>query len=259
MSVEYPLTKAHRIRLAQAYRHVPRVDLSIDCVLEAQMGRAFVDDPDCPRAFQIQLGPFVYFAGDPGCPGGREMIAALAPYTLLMPSASGWFEAAVERYGERLGVHDRYSFSPDRLSPEYLRRLCAGSPWNNRLRRMDLDFVTSLWGQDHFIELSDFDSAEDFISRSVGFYLADSSGILGAAYGSLACSKGIEVSIYIVPERRRQGAATFLAANLLMWCLENNLDPHWDAANPESCKLALKLGYRPSGSYEAFRLMPPEN
>lgn len=40
MIVQYPLSKANRIRLARAFRHVPRVDVSIECVLEGQMGAA---------------------------------------------------------------------------------------------------------------------------------------------------------------------------------------------------------------------------
>jgi hypothetical protein len=48
--------------------------------------------------------------------------------------------------------------------------------------------------------------------------------------------------------------ATTLAACLIQWCLENNMEPHWDAANPESCKLAEKLGYISKGKYQAYYL-----
>ena len=80
--IEYPLTKANRIRLARAFYPVPRVDFSIDCVLEGQMGAAFVDDSTHPAVFQIQVGPFVYFAGDAACAN-----ALTALHTLTPPSA----------------------------------------------------------------------------------------------------------------------------------------------------------------------------
>ena len=51
---------------------------------------------------------------------------------------------------------------------------------------------------------------------------------------------------------RRQGLATALASALLLWCLERGLEPHWDAANPESVRLAKKIGYQFSGSYTAY-------
>ena len=53
MTFELPLMKANRLRLARAFRDSKWVDLAIDCVLEGQMGRAFVDDLDSPAAFMI--------------------------------------------------------------------------------------------------------------------------------------------------------------------------------------------------------------
>ena len=98
--------------------------------------------------------------------------------------------------------------------------------------------MTQVWGQDHFIDVSDFESPSDFIERGIGYYLERNGKIIGAAYSSLVCSKGIEVSIFVADDYRRQGIATTLAAHLIKWCLENDMDAHWDAANPESCKLA---------------------
>lgn len=63
------------------------------------------------------------------------------------------------------------------------------------------------------------------------------------------------MSLYVQDKYRRQGMATALAARLLCWCLERGLEAHWDAANPESCALALKLGYQPLGSYLAYYLL----
>ena len=254
MIVEYPSSKAQCIRLARAFRDAPRVDLSIDCVIEGQMGKALVDDAEHPQAFQIQVGPFFYFAGDAASPGGREMLAHIAPYTLFMPSAPGWIEAAKALYEERLAVLDRYGFSSERLSVEHLERLCAGSPFEQRVKRMDAAFAASVWGREHFVDLSDYDSADDFVQCGVGFYLADGEAAIGAAYASLVCGRGIEVSIFVQEEHRRQGVATVLASHLLLWGLENRMDPHWDAANPESCRLAVKLGYTPTGTYEAYYL-----
>jgi len=254
MLIEYPLTKANRIQLARAFRQVPRVDLSIECVLEAQMGRAFVDDLEHPSVFKIQAGPFVYLAGDTACPAGQELLQGLTSDILLMPSAPGWIEAAQAMYGEKLVPFDRYSFDSKGLSMERLTDLGQVSPYSARIQGMDEPFVESMWGQESFIDLSTYDSAGDFVQRGVGFYVVESGTLAGAAYASLACSRGIEVSLFVEPENRRRGMATALAGRLLLWCLENGLAPHWDAANPESCQLAMKLGYKPLGSYLAYYL-----
>jgi hypothetical protein len=36
--------------------------------------------------------------------------------------------------------------------------------------------------------------------------------------------------------------------------MRNNAEAHWDAANPQSCKLAEKLGYIQTGEYQAYYL-----
>ena len=103
-------------------------------------------------------------------------------------------------------------------------------------------------------DLSDFESVEDFLARGIGYGVMRNDTVIGVAYSSLICSKGIEVSIFVSPDHRRRGIATALASHLLRWSLEHRLDPHWDAANPESCKLAEKLGYTPTETYTAYYL-----
>lgn len=255
MAIEYPLTPHNRIRLARAFGPVPRVDLSIDCVLEAQMGHALADDLERPTAFKIELGPFCYFAGEPDGPGGRDLLAGLAPYTFLMPSAPGWIAAAQERYGARLAGMDRYQFDGAGLAGAHLGQLLAASRFAGEVRPMDLAFASELWGQDHFVDLSTFTSAADFVERGVGFYVKKRGQVAGAAYSSLVCSRGIEVSLYVTEDYRRQGMATALAARLLLWCVEHHAVANWDAANPPSCRLAEKLGYAPAGTYRAHYLL----
>jgi hypothetical protein len=46
--------------------------------------------------------------------------------------------------------------------------------------------------------------------------------------------------------------STTLAGKLLLECVRRNLRSNWDAANPESCKLAKKLGYSFVGDYDAY-------
>lgn len=254
MSIEYPLTRAHRIRLARAFKHVPRVDFSIECAVEGQMGEAFVDDVQHPTAFKIQVGPFFYFAGDVTSSGGHTMLENIAPYTLFMPSSPGWVQAAKGMYGERLVGFRRFSFSSEHISSEHLDHLCQVSAFRGKTRQMDWAFAVRLWGQDHFVDLSDFDSPEDFAQRGIGFYLEKNGTVVGAAYSSLVCNKGIEVSLFVLEEYRRQGIANILAGRLLNWCIANNADANWDAANPESCKLADKLGYIQRGEYQAHYL-----
>jgi GNAT superfamily N-acetyltransferase len=251
--IEYPLTKANRIRLARAFSQVPRVDLSIDCVLEGQMGAAYADDCEHPTVFKIQSGPFVYFAGDTASPTAQTALATITPEVLLMPSAPGWLEAIKQHFGERVVPFDRYRFSAEQLSLEHLGALCRASS-RYAVQRMDAKFATQLWRQEHFVDLSYFDSPEDFEQRGLGFYAAVDDTVVGAAYSQLVCSRGIEVSLYVMPRHRERGLGTRLSSHLVKACLENGQEAHWDAANLESCRLAQKLGYTPCGVYQAHFL-----
>jgi GNAT superfamily N-acetyltransferase len=247
---EFPLTKVNRLALAQAFRACLRVDYSIECVLEDQMGRAFTDNLTSPHAFCINTGPFWYFAGDAS--HGRSLMHSLPAYNLLQPSAPGWLEAAREIFGPALIPMARYSFSGEALSLVHLEGVLAASPPREAVIPVTASLAQRLADlPDSYFELSEFDGVDDFIQRSLGFAAVEGDAIMGAAYGSLVCSQGIEVSIYVEEAYRRKGVATALAARLLSECLRRGQRPNWDAANPESCKLALNLGYTLLGSYDA--------
>jgi len=252
----YPLTRVNRIKLARAFKNIKRVDLSIDCAVEGQMGKAFTDDAETPTVFEIELGHFFcYFAGNAASAAGHEMIQSLPSYRMLMPSSPGWVKVAQEVHGAKLSKLARYSFSSGNLSIDHLERLLAGSPFRENIRCIDAASARQLSNSpDSVFEISDFESVEDFVERGIGYYLMDGDAMMGVAYSSLVCSKGIEVSIFVMPEHRRKGVATCLASILIQWCLENNADPHWDAANSESCGLAEKLGYVPSETYDTYFL-----
>ncbi len=179
MLFDYPLTKTNRLRLAQAFRHNRRVDISIDCVLEDQMGRAFVDDLERPSAFMLDVSGFCYFAGDANSAGGQEMLAALRPYSLFMPSPQSWAEAAQAMYGERFVAFPRYSFSSARLSREHLTGLLQASPWRERVRRLDdEELVTAVSQSDEGIfDSGAFDSAADFVARGIGYCLLEGDAV----------------------------------------------------------------------------------
>ena len=94
------------------------------------------------------------------------------------------------------------------------------------------------------------------MQRGIRFYLEKQVTLVGAAFSSLVCNRGIEVSLFVLEDYRRQGIATALASRLLKRCIENNAEADWDAANLESCRLAEKLGYVQTGEYLAYYLVP---
>lgn len=58
MSYELELNKTNRLKLARVFRNHKRVDSSIDCVIEGQMGKAFVNDITHPQLTVSQSDRF---------------------------------------------------------------------------------------------------------------------------------------------------------------------------------------------------------
>lgn len=255
--IEYQLTKANRIELSRAFKNVKRIDIAIDSVIEGQMGRAFTDDAAGPTTFKLQIGPFCYFAGKFESAGAIDMLKHLEPYSLIMVCPERAIDIARELHGERLIRLPRYSFSSEKISLEHVCDLLNASSFRSRISRIDKKLLEDVSGQpDHFLDISCYETAEDFLARGFGYCQTENDKLTAVAYASLVSNTSIEVSIYVEPEYRRRGVATALACALIRDCLERNIDPHWDAANIESCTLAEKLGYVQSGIYDAFYIRP---
>ena len=154
-------------------------------------------------------------------------------------------------FAENLRTITRYSYSDESLSIDHLRNLASVNQHTDLVQRIEESIVEQ---ESSYPNLEALDSAADFVQRGIGFCLLENREAIGAAYSSLVSSHAIEVSIIVNPDYHRQGIATVLTCQLLLWCLEHRVSPHWDAANPESCKLAEKLGYRKTGEYTAYFL-----
>jgi RimJ/RimL family protein N-acetyltransferase len=256
---ELELNEANRALLARAFEKVKRVDTGIDCTLEGQMGRAFTNDPDHLAVFKIELFPFVYFAGRGAGPAAVEAVKELKPHSLLLAPASDWTETARTIHSGTLIQFPRYSFSSAGLSSEYLDQLLRENSFKDKITRMGISEVRRfMTDPEGFADIALFKSPEDFVKRGAAYGVIENDSLQGIAYSSLVNSKAVEVSIYVVKKYRRLGMATGLGCALLKYCLERNLHPNWDAANLESCRLAEKLGYKATKTYDAFYLKPPE-
>ncbi len=250
-----PLTKANRIQLGRAFANVPIVDIGIDCALEDQVGRAFVDSLDSPSIFMIEQGGFFsYFTGDMQSDTGRAFLKSVPRGRILMSGDAGWGEAVEAVYGDGVMPIERTHYASDSLSRDHLQQLANSNPHTPHIQRFDLALAQQV--DEPYLEIQAFDSVEDFLARGIGFCLLRDGNIIGSAYSGLVSSRAIEVSIFVNFDYHRQGMATALACALLDWCLAHHIEPHWDAANPESCGLAEKLGYTNPQHYIAYFLKP---
>ena len=249
MTTKIELTADNRHILSQAFADHKKVDISIDCVVEGRLGEAFVDTPENPTAYRISVGPFHYFAGDPK----SGMMQDFPAFNLLMAPSPKWEYEAKAVFGDDLKEIERMSFSADNLTIDHLTTCLQNSTHADKIIPFNEAIITQLTSmEDQYFGVDDFGSVENFLAQSLGFTILNGDKIMGIAYGSLISLNGLEVSLFVEEDYRRQGVATALSAKLLIESLKRNLRPNWDAANAESRSLAEKLGYEFVESYSAF-------
>ena len=66
--------------------------------------------------------------------------------------------------------------------------------------------------------------------------------------------KVIRFEIQTALAHRRRGLATAVAAVMILYCLDHDLKPCWDAANEMSACLAEKIGFAGRTPYRAYQI-----
>jgi len=223
--------------------------------LDGTMGAIMSDAPENPKSICIHMADFWYFAGDPHTPWAQGLIGNTPPFGLIMPSAPGWLEKFEKKYGEHLQPFTRYSFSTESLTESELIDLWDKSPHKENIIPMDSRFLENVQGHTEIgFEINQFQNPQNFLKIGFGFAFIQDGQVQGVAYTFSVSTKGIDVSIWVAERQRQQGIATALASRLLLESLHHGVEPHWDAANGESVKLAKKLGYTFIGTYDAYSL-----
>ena len=230
-----------------------RASFLMDTVLEGYLGSAIVDDSEQPTVARLSFADVIILGGNPKTPAALELVKQTPIDKGILPAPAGWRELLFAVHGERLIAIERYDFSGEALNKGHLQWLMADLPAGFLVERMDLELArqivadSSLISEDH---VRNFNSPEDFVERGIGYCVLSEGRIVSGASSYAVCNSGIEVQVNTHPDYRRQGLATIVSAALLLGCLEQDIEVHWDAGNEISARLAMRLGYKPAGSYE---------
>lgn len=228
--------------------------------LQGCMGRGAADRLPQPRVGRIVTGDFCFLAGDADSPDAERLAETLwedAPnaFSLLIPPDRAWLQLIERVFAGRCTMLRRYAFRKTaqgfniaRLRSFAVRPLPPGF----RLVPVGAGLYRSVQKQAQLADLcSQFPSYLSYKRQGRGFAILHRGRPVCGASSYTVFKGGIEIEIDTLPGFRRRGFATVCAAALMLSCLEDGLYPSWDAANPTSCALAEKLGYRPSGAYTA--------
>ena len=222
--------------------------------------RVFVTDPVAPRsALAYSSYDGIFLGGEPD----RELVEyGELGDDIVIPLNEEWEKLIRECYPEaeptiRYAIHRCKEFDREKL-----QSFVDALPEGYEIRRIDGEIYDLISDDDDLEDLiGEFETKEAFLEKGRGFaVLKDGKAVAGAS--SCYCySYGIEVEIATIETERRKGLAAAVGAKLILSCLEDGLEPVWDASNLSSLRLAEKLGYRFDREYvyywinEAQRLM----
>lgn len=235
-------------------------DTSIPSCLQGVMGKAYVADENNPLVAQIINGDFCFFGGDANCPQAKELVKHIpsdfhSDELLIVIDDERWVNLIKDYYQDKTYCVKRYAIKKDEFhfDKENLLKLSINISNEYQIKKIDKELyyqiVNKEWCQDL---CRNYKTDKDFIEKGLGFVILLGDEIVAGASSYSSYIDGIEVEIITSPNHRNKGLATVIGATLILYCLENNIHPSWDAANLTSVQIAEKLGYVFDHEYDTY-------
>jgi GNAT superfamily N-acetyltransferase len=221
-------------------------------VLAGVSGSAWVDDRELPNVAYLRADGFVIFAGDPMHPAAPAMVQSMARGSTLIGPTDEWEQLIRQIWGQDMLVKGRVAFGPGRWDWRALAAFARDLPPGYMLKHITTDDAP------RFAQLSrtlaiDPSADEAFLAGGIGFGVEYAGQFVSGCAGWPAAGM-LEIEVQTHPDHRRRGLATSAAAALILYCLEHQIEPCWDAANAMSAGLGTKLGFSDPHSYHAYVL-----
>jgi GNAT superfamily N-acetyltransferase len=245
-----------RACVAQLFNGYPYLHGSIAAMIEGGMGKVLTDSDVAP---QVTLGvlDFHFLAGDPGHAHAALLVPLLRPGRVMITPTPAWQRWLAASYPGELALYRREAFQAETFDREQLRRFMQSLPADFELAQIRLQDVPQLIVDLPPALVYNFSSHEAFITESIGLGILHQGRYVAAASAAAIGGGKAEFEIQTHPQFRRRGLARAVGAALVLACLERGLEPCWDAANAPSAALARQLGFRSTGTYDAYLLKPP--
>lgn len=246
------LPKNERPILRPLYDGFPGLHGAIEAVLEGVLGEAFVDDASHPRVSRVVIGDFHAIAGDPEAPAASEALLAV-PHRDYVAVAESWNKTVRETLPEA-HPYERFAFrAPERWDRKRLAALRESLPAEFALQRVDATNVAAFRAlNETFVD--NFASLGEFLERGVGFGVTKGGDFVAGCSSYAISSTSLEFEIETRRDHQRRGLALVTGARMIEHCLDNGLEPCWDAAHEGSALLAEALGFVGRRQYTSYRL-----
>jgi hypothetical protein len=250
------LSPQQRTIVQPLFHKFPYLRGEVAAVVYGRMGQVFVTSLTEPEA-ALAILDFRYLAGDPDSEAALALVQSLEANSknrAIVAPSEAWRKLLLSQYPNSLKVRPREAFQAGDFDIEHLRRLTQGLAEGFMLKKVEPHEVAQFASDLHPALVYNWASHEEFIEKSFGFGVVHQgrfvSGVSAAAIGN----GKVEFEVQTDPNYVRRGLAAAASAAMILHCLELNLEPCWDAANPPSSGLARKLGFQSSGQYNAYIL-----
>lgn len=242
-----------RKKLKPLFAEHKRVDFGIDSILEGQSGKQIsvvVDDVTNPTVALLRYGTFGILGGDATHTNAHALVQAINLPCAIQPSPTAWMNLLQESYSDKIKRTERFSFTHEFINAADMIRIIKQHPYTDNLHTIDTATAHVMENEEwHKYHLTNYNSAAEFAANGFANGVTINGVLASVCSAALHCAQGIEMNIITLPQFRNKGLAEITAAATILSALEHKLIPHWDAANERSARLAMRLGYKPTGSY----------
>ena len=221
--------------------------------------RGFADNLENPELIMLLCQQWAcYLAGNSKAENLKEFLVKIPEKAYIFVPSQEW-ELSLKTQWTYLKDILCTDFSAKNLSLQSIRRLFNTLPEGFQMKRVDVEVAKQILTQnfsDHWVRIiNNFGGPEKFVEEGVGFCIQEGEKLISIIMGfkaSIPITRSIELDIVTHTDYRRRGFATVISTKMIEYCLEREIEPHWDSANPDSVKLALKLGFSDPVSYKCY-------
>ncbi len=221
--------------------------------------KGFVDNLENPDVIMFLCQQWAcYLAGNSKAENLKEFLVKIPEKAFIYVPSQEW-ELSLKTQWPYFGYFPRTELSAKNLSLQSIRKLLNSLPEEFQMKRVDVEAAKQILSQnfsEHWVGVINyFGSPEKFVEEGVGFCIQEGEKIVSLVMGfkaSIPITQSIEMDIATHTDYRGRGFATLISAKLIEYLLKKGIEPHWDAANPLSVKLAKKIGYTDPESYKCY-------
>lgn len=235
------------------HRHLRAV---IEAVLEGRQGAMVPAEGDGP-AVRLDLGCYAVLGGDAGTPLARTLLETVVPpREIVVPDDPRWRALIRDVHADAVADRSMRAYLPGPECADRVDDFAGRVPDGYKLSALSPTMAATIDDGLTPHGIGVFGGPAAFAREGLGFGLISGDVVACAATSYARSARHVEIAIATRREHRRRGLAACAASALARRVLGMGLVPHWNASNPVSQRLALRLGFEAVGTCEILMLDP---